>query len=163
MITDKVFTMERSSIIDALVDIYLNQEYWHRKKLSKEKAYDYFNRLVYTGNIITHIQGGELVGYVEFWRITFGQFGRIICHSPFSAYQEDVQNGNIAYVANTWIKPEYRNTQVYKALKLAFFQATYMCDYFVGEALRKKHRPVKVFKRSDFMGKYINKEGDNHG
>ena len=126
-------------------------ETWHKKKLDEANATDYFTVLLERGNIITISQDNLLLGYVEFWRLNYGQFGRIVCCEEFSAIQEDVQTGNIAYVANTFIRKEYRKGEVYKMLRDRFFEANKACDYFVGEARRKKVGLIKVFKRDKIL------------
>lgn len=138
-------------IIDQLWDIYSREEHWHRYKEPKESIDRYHERLIENGNIITLSDGELLLGYCEFWRLDYEKFGRIICGEHFSAYHEDVQSGYIAYLANTFIRPEHRNGSVYKMLRNRFFEANSHCTHFVGEARRKKSAPVKVFKRSDIM------------
>jgi ribosomal protein S18 acetylase RimI-like enzyme len=138
-------------VISQLTDIYLSDaEWWHERKLTEEDAKRYFRKLFLQGNIVYYLSelDNELLGYVESWRINFEQFGRLVCHAPFSAYNENVTGGNIAYLANTWIKPEHRRTNVYRVLRLKFFTANYNCEYFVGRALRKKTQPIKVLTRS---------------
>jgi len=135
------------TLIDQLWDFYQIED-WHRYKEPKESIDRYHERLIENGNIITVSDGDILLGYLEFWKITFEQFGRIVCGEHFSAYHEDVQGGLIAYVANAFIRPEYRNTGVYKKLRHKFFEANSNCTHFVGEARRKKSAPIKVFKRS---------------
>jgi ribosomal protein S18 acetylase RimI-like enzyme len=98
------------------------------------------------GRIIIFEIAGEILGYVESWRINFEQFGRIICHAGFPLDTEDIEHGNICYLANTAIHPDYRDSFVVKWLKERFFEQNEDAEYFVGEAIRKKHQPVKVFK-----------------
>lgn len=141
----------QTNIIDKLNWIYFHVETWHKKKMSEDEATKYHKKLLREGNILCYLDGENLIGYVEFWRINYEQFGRIICREHFSGYLENIKDGNIAYVANTWIDEQHRNTQVYKELKLKFFSVNYKCDYFVGEALTKKAQPVKVFKRSNIF------------
>lgn len=115
--------------------------------MGREEAYKYHEALIRDGNIIT-IQDGEfLAGYLEMWRITFCQFGRIICGEPFSATNENILNGQIAYVANTYIYPKYRNTFVAKMLRDRFYEFNKDCTHFCGHAIRKKTGLIKVFTR----------------
>lgn len=146
------------SIPEQLTDIYLNQENWHNKKLSYEQSVSYFDKLLDKKNILIYEVNDEVLGYVEFWRISFEQFGRLVCHERFCADIENTTDGNICYVANTWIHPDYRNGIIYKMLKRRFFVTNYKCDYFVGEALRKKTQPIKVFKKNDLVSRLF-KEG----
>lgn len=136
------------NIAEQLTDIYLTEETWHVSKLSKEESDLYHDTLLSKGNIIVIRDGEQVVGYCEFWRLTYEQFGRIICGEPFSAMHEDVQTGQIAYVANTFIKKEYRKGEVTKMLRNRFFEANTLCTHFCGQARRKKSEPVKVFKRN---------------
>ena len=137
------------SLAEQLTNIYLREENWHDTKLSKEDAINYHERIIFSGNCITVEDGDFLVGYCEFWRINYEQFGRIICGERFSALTENITNGYIAYVANTFIRVDYRNGKVYKMLRDRFFEANRDCQYFVGEARRKKAGFIKVFNRKD--------------
>jgi len=148
------------NIISQLVDIYLsNEEYWHKNKLPRQESERYFDCLLKKGNIIYYMQNEELVGYVEFWRINYEQMGRLLCKEVFLPMEENINDGKICYLSNTWIKPECRMTNVARLLKVQFFKHNFRCEYFIGEALRKPHAPVKVFKRADLMSK-LYKEGE---
>lgn len=137
------------TLAEQLTEFYLNYETTHRQKLTREEAIKYHQKLLDLGNIITVSDGDILCGYVEFWRLTFEQFGRIICGEPFSAFNEDVQTGYIAYVGDVYIRPSYRRGSVIKMLRNRFVEANRACTFFVGEAKRKKSAPVKVFRRSE--------------
>jgi len=139
------------NLVDKLTDIYLNHETWHTTKLSKEEADRYHEYLLNNGNILSVSDGDILLGYVEFWRLSYEQFGRVICGEPFSAMHENVINGQIAYVANTYIVPEHRKGNVYKLLRNMFFETNKLCTHFCGEARRKSCAPVKVFKRNQAL------------
>jgi len=148
IVAEKTIT---DTIAEELTEIYLKNEWWHTKKLSKSEALKYHKALLDKGNILVYREDNELLGYVEFWNINFEQFGKLICKEPFSPLIQNVTDGNIAYLANTWINPKYRHTKVYRILKMNFFTVNYHCEYFVGEALRKKTQPVKVFKRDQLI------------
>lgn len=136
------------TIAEQLTKIYLEEENWHREKLSPEEANAYHESLLKSGNIIVVQDGSVVIGYVEFWRLTYEQFGRIVCGEPFSAMHEDVQTGQIAYVANTFIHEFYRRGETQKMMRKRFFQANTLCTHFCGEARRKSTAPLKVFKRN---------------
>jgi len=149
------------TIIDQLIKVYLEEENWHTKKLDEPTARVYFQRMLDKGNIIYYEFDGELLGYVEFWNITYKQLGRLICHEIFCADSEPTQEGCICYVANTWIHPLFRDGFVYKTLKEKFFRKNRDKKYFIGTALRKKTQPIKVFRMTDMIkNKY---QGDFDG
>ena len=148
--------IELESIVDQLVKIYYNEEWWQSKKLSQEEARRYHTTLLAKGRILYYENLGQLYGYVESWRINFHQLGELVCHRPFSAVVEDVSTGNICWLANVWINKKYRESDVIGALKLSFFRLNYYCEYFVGE----RHKPNRVqtfhvLKRQEFYDKYI--------
>ena len=138
------------NLTDQLLEFY-HRETWHETRLPDSDVKNAFEVLFKKGRIITCIQDGKLLGYGEVWRINFEQFGRIICHVPFHVAEEDIETGNIAYIANVHILEEYRRLGVLENLKNQFMLSHINCDYFVGEALRKKHQPVKVFKRTEIL------------
>jgi len=137
-------------LVQKLNELY-QYETWHKERLDETELTKYHDKLLSLGNIITVSDGELLVGYVEFWRLTYEQFGRIVCGEPFSGSNEDVQTGQIAYVANTYIRPEYRQGSVYKIMRDRFFKVNKLCTHFVGHARRKKSEPVKVFKTEKLM------------
>lgn len=142
------------NIISQLCEIYLNHERWHDNKLSYTESLKYFKEMISRGNVIwNEDKHGNILGYCEFFRINFEQWGRMVCHAPFYTFDENTTDGNIAYVANVWIHPYYRRSFVYKDLKERFYKLNNHCDYYVGSALRKKTQPIKVFKKSDLHSK----------
>lgn len=144
--------------VEQLNKVYFTEEWWQSHSETPAGITNYHQGMLDKGNIITYIKDGELLGYVEVWFINFEQFGRLICGDTFIAPFEDTQNGNIAYLANCWIKEEYRRSQVTNLLKIQFFRKCSHCDYFVGEALRKRTQPIKVFKKSELVSRLF-KEG----
>ena len=145
--------MTQEDAVGKLVRIYYDFETWQRNKMSMEEAIKYHTKLLSDENIIFYEENNELLGYVEFWKINFEQFGKIICHAPFSSYLEDVKGGNIAYCANVWVKPDMRQSHIIKILTWQFFKHCDSCEYYAGYALRKKTQPVKVFKKSDLQSR----------
>ena len=140
-------------IIDHLVRVYYEEETWHKTRMPKEEAVKYHRKMYEDGCILVYRELNVVLGYIEVWRINFEQFGRLICKHPFSSYLEDVRNGNIAYVANTWVDKKFRGGSVMKMLSIMFFAKHYDADYFVGERMEKKSQPVKVFNRAQLQSK----------
>lgn len=137
------------SIVQQLNDIYYNEEWWQSHNETVEGITLYHQTMIDKGNLLYIERDGKLLGYVEFWLINFEQFGKLVCHEHFSAIHEDTTTGNISYVANTWIAKDYRRSWVYKSLRNLYYKCSNKCEYFVGNALRKKTQPIKVFKRSE--------------
>lgn len=140
--------------IEQLVDIYLNEETWHGKKLTQEEALFYFETACRKDRIIVVTEHERVVGYVESWRINFEQFGRIVCHQPFDIGAESIEDGPICYLSNIYIRPSHRNSGVIRELRYNFFKQNLGAKYFVGEALRKKTQPIKVFKMQEAYKKW---------
>jgi len=141
-------------LIAELVRLYIDKLTHHKTKLSEEEALRYYTYVTSRGCIYTYVQGGNILGFVETWRLSFEQFGRLICVAPFNIYDEDITTGPLCYVADTWIDPKHRNTEVVKNLKEQFFQRNIDAEFFCGEALRKKTQPVKVFKKQEAYEKW---------
>lgn len=137
-------------IIRQLYNIYIEKEWWHTSKLEYIEFYKYTDKLLSQGNIILYTDDKDIVlGYVEFWRITFEQWGRMVCRVPMSGYLENIKDGKICVVHNVFIKEEHRRGLAYKWLKLQFFKANRDCDYYAGIAIRKKTQPIKVFHKNE--------------
>lgn len=145
-------------LVSELVRVYEKEETWHKTKLSDIEAKAYYEVAIAKGRIIAYQDdSGELLGYVEHWAINFDQFGRVICQLPFDISREDIQSGPICYVAGTWIKPSERGfmSTIFKYLVGQFFRQNFSCEFFVGEARRKRSQPVKVMKRTEAIRKYL--------
>ena len=146
----KTNTDELNNVVIQLVDIYINDEYWHRNKLSVKESTKYFKKLVLDGNIFFYQEKKRVLGYCEFWRLDFEQWGRYVCGQTISPFDEDITLGNVCVVHNVWINKEYRRSYVTKWMIKMFYKLNSICDYYVGHALRKSSsQPIKVFKRSD--------------
>ena len=123
--------------------------------LNNEELFKYFETAIKKGRILIKTDdAGEVIGYVESWRINYEQLGRIVCGLPFHIADEDIETGPICYLTNTAIRPDYRMTGLHKVLRVEFMTQNFMCKHFVGHARRKKHEPLKVFDRQSFYDKY---------
>ena len=131
----------------------MSMRWWHEGEKIPEDITAYHRRMYDNGNITICMSGEFVLGYIEVWRVNFEQWGRLVCHAPFDIYEENITDGNIAIVSNMFIRPEFRNGKVYKKLRNDFFKQNSHCDYYVGEALRKKSQPIKVFKRENLSSK----------
>lgn len=125
---------------------------------------DRYHAYLLSNNAISMVFEGErLLGYVSYYRINYEQLGRLVCQLPFNAIQEDIVSGNILYLIDITIDPEYRGTKVIKELKQMFFERNADCEFFIGHAIYKKRsQPIRVFKKTEIMQKY-QKEMCNHG
>jgi len=145
------------SLIDQLLEFYYKHDQFQTKYVSEERARQIYQNLLDRGRIHSYLDNsGSLLGYGESFRITYEQFGRIICGQNFYKHieDEDIEHGNIAYIANVCIRPEWRRTQVIRILRNDFFQRNYMCDYFCGIARHSNSQPVKVFSKNEAFMKW---------
>ena len=145
-------------LIDQLVEFYYKYDTFQEAYLPEERARQIYQLLLDRDRLHIYQNAGELLGYGESWRINYEQFGRIICgHNLYNHIEdEDISTGNIAYLANVTIHPDWRNKTVLNILRNDFFTKNYSCDYFVGHAKRKKTQPVKVFTRQAAFKKWVN-------
>lgn len=138
------------TLLDQLVYFYYHYDQFMFHKLSESDVRNTIGVLLDKGRILVATEDAQVLGYVESWRINYEQFGRILCREPFDIGLEDITRGNILYLANITVRPDLRKTTVLRELKRQFFEQNYDCDYFVGEANRKRTRPVKVLKLSEW-------------
>ena len=86
-------------IVEQLVDIYFKYENWHDYKMSYDHALAYHKKGLDNGSIVVYLENGEVLGYYE----------RFI-------------NGSVCNLHNVFIKPEVRNSRVWKELYRYFFK-----------------------------------------
>jgi len=145
----------REELIDDLATFYFEFDPFKVKELTTDQIREYFHVALKKDRIIS-LRHDKLLGYGEVWRINYEQFGRILCNEPLHIGAEDIETGNIAYVKNVIIHPDFRGDKTVRQFLVSeFFKKNFACDYFVGEARRKKHQPVKVFTRQDAYKKWI--------
>jgi len=140
------------TIPEQLTYIYHNYEYWHKSKLSVEDSNKYHEILIMQGNILTYVENDILIGYVEVWRINYEQLGRILCEEKFFVFDENITDGNIAYIHNMWIAPEHRMSLVNKKVLNDFFSKFGDCKYMFLRRVKWNYNfkvyPMKNFVRS---------------
>ena len=146
-----------NSMVEQLVNIYYQEEWWHKSRISREEAYKYHKKLLDQGNIILYVEEEKVVGYAEFWRVNYHQWGRMVCGETLSGYLENITDGNICVVHNVWIKKDAQRGKVFKDMMRRFYALNSHCDYYVGHALRKRTQPIKVFKRSNLKSSIFTK------
>lgn len=143
---------------EELAYFYHNYDGFPGAKLSQEESVAYFKVACDKGRVVACTEAtGKLLGYCESWRIGYEQLGRIVANEPFNIKDEDIETGKICYVFNVTVHPDFRQGYVMEYLVSQFFTQNFMCDYFIGQARRKKHQPLKVFKRQEFYDKYIHR------
>lgn len=150
-------------MISELVDLYY-EEPFQPTKLSQAQAERYFAHMLANDCVVTAARNGQLVGYIESWRISYELFGRLLCNTPVHIYDEEISAGPVCYLSDIYIKPAFRGGSVMRELRNKFFRQNIRCDYFVGEAKRKAAGLVKTFKRQEAYKKWTSKmNGAQHG
>lgn len=141
-------------IPEQITFIYLNLETWHKHKLPEAEANAYHERLLLSGNILTYVIDGMLIGYVEYWRINTEQLGRIIIGQPILTDTEDINSGPIAYINNMFILEDHRGGEVFEVLASMFLVKNSDAETFVACRNLKHHKPVQVYTRADLIRLY---------
>lgn len=142
------------TIVEQLTQVYLTKEKWHKRYLSEEEANKYHERLIMQGNIITYVDNGELIGYLEFWRINYTQLGRILCDNPIITDVEDIISGDIAYINNMWIREDARGTEAFNILGNMFLVKNQDAQIFCCVRRMKHHHPIQIYKRDELIKLY---------
>lgn len=143
------------TLAEKLSDFYHKYDPIHKGE-NRERSRMLFQQLLDKGRVIVaYDNGGEVIGFVESWRLDYKQLGWYLCHRVYPNLDIwNITDGNICYLANVVIHPDYRFKYVYQYLKTEFFRQNFVCDFFIGQAYRKKHQPLKVFTRQEFYDKY---------
>jgi hypothetical protein len=108
-------------LVEELVKVYEQEEWWHKKRLSHEEAVEYHSKIIRDGNCITVCDGNILVSYCEF----------------FKAH-------GVCYVKNLWVRENYRLGRAIQQMKKRLFEVCKDCKIFLGE--RQKHGGIIEFK-----------------
>lgn len=141
------------NMINKIVYIYENILPKQSIMLDHNEAIKYFERLMINGNIITYIKDDELCGFLEWWRISDNQFGRLCCNMTLS-HDEDLLNGNIALITRMYIIPDLRNTETFINLGREFLSKNINATHYAAMQMQKKHKPLQVYTRSEILKHY---------
>lgn len=121
--------------------------------LSHDESDQYFERLLMNGNIITYVVNGELLGFLEFWRINNEQFGRLCCNITL-AHDEDLLNGNIALITRMWITPTLRNGETFLNIGREFLERNKNSTHYAAMQYQKNHKPLQIYTREEILKHY---------
>jgi ribosomal protein S18 acetylase RimI-like enzyme len=146
-------------IVEQLVKLYLNREI-ENIGLTAFEAHKYYDKMLANGRIQVITEGGNVMGFIESWRLTMEQLGRVVCWSDFSALYEDVTNGEVAYVADIWVRPGRRDEGMASRLIEAFKEANKDADYFVSKRVKSQGK-LKYIRVYDKANGYKLKENSN--
>jgi ribosomal protein S18 acetylase RimI-like enzyme len=134
-------------IVKQLVKLYYDCEYEQHGALTELEAERYYSKMLADNRIQVITEGGNVMGFIESWRLTMEQLGRVVCWSDFSALYEDVTNGEVAYVSDIWVRPGRRDEGMVGKLIEAFKEANKDADYFVSTRVKSqgKCRYIRVY------------------
>lgn len=121
--------------------------------LPHEEAMEYFERLMMNGNIITYVKEGKLLGFLEYWRVTNEQFGRICCNLTLT-HDEDLLNGNICLITRMYIIPDLRNAETFINMGREFLDKNRTATHYAAMQFQKKHKPIQVYTREEILKHY---------
>lgn len=125
-------------ISELLTKNYLKNEKWHKNYLPEQEANKYHERLIMQGNILTVVDNDELKAYMEVWKVDYELLGRLMCGVDVYAFDEDIVNGNIAYINNAWVT----DVESKKILEQEFKDKFGQCEFIA----RKRFKYSDTFK-----------------
>ena len=117
------------TIVEQVNNVYQNVLPKQPIMLAQDEAIAYFTRLLMNGNIITYVQDGELLGFLEFWRCTDDLFGRLCLNKPIS-HDTDLLSGDTAVITRMWITPSLRNGETFLNIGREFLRLNANCTNF---------------------------------
>jgi hypothetical protein len=143
--------MDSSKLLNELRDFYKLHDYGSEGKLSNEEIDRYHVHMLEAGLLHYELDGfGHLLGYIEAWRVTPEQIGRIMFCEKFDVYAEDITRGKICYVANITIRPDQRGSDLLKILKGRCIQKNFSASHFCGYAGHSRAKSFKIFTKKDY-------------
>jgi hypothetical protein len=140
-------------MIDKIVYLYENILPKNYPMLPHEEAVAYFERLMMNGNIITYVKDGELLSFLEYWRITDSQFGRLCCNETLS-HDENLLDGRICLITRMWIIPDLRNGEAFLNMGREFLNKNLTATHYAAMQFHKPHKPLQVYTREQILKHY---------
>jgi len=140
-------------MISKIVQLYLTELPKCPVMLDETEAKKYFTRLLMNGNIITYVKDGELLGFVEFWRINNEQFGRL-CRNHTLSHDEDLLSGDLCLITRMYIVPDLRNAETFLFLGRALLERNKDAVDYAAMQMHKKHKPLQCYSREQILKHY---------
>ena len=143
--------MDLTNILNQLVRIYYEEENWHTNKLPKEEAIKYHKEILDRGKIIFCADNSGVVNaYVEWWNLNHKQLKKVM-FGKIHIGEDNIDEGDICYVANVWVDEKYRNGELFEKMKKKLFELNRHCSYFLGE--ESKNKRLRLYNR---VKRYLN-------
>lgn len=121
---------------------------WQQNLLPLPEALRYFTHLLNKGNIIYQQDSeGNVIGFLEFYKINYDQFRKLAENKSFPVLEENISDGPICWVSDLWIDEKYRLNSVGKNLKARLFNAAKSCEYFAGREQGLNKISIRLNKR----------------
>ena len=129
------------NLIKELVKIYRFKSH-HVTPLTKKQSTKYFTRALKDGSIYYKVFKKRIIAYVEVWRLSFRQLEKLTLKT-FDYYNEDICSGDICYVADLYIDPDFRHTGMIREMKKELFDT----DFRMIAGKEAKRNRLRIFKR----------------
>lgn len=140
-------------MVERIVYLYENILPKNPIMLEHDEAIQYFTRLMMNGNIITYVKDGKLLGFLEFWRVSYEQFGRI-CAGVTLDHSEDLLSGNIGMITRMYIVPDMRNAETFINIGREFLRLNMNVTHYAAMQFHKNHKPLQVYTREQILKHY---------
>ena len=149
-------------IVKQLVKLYYECEYETHGMLTELEAERYYSKMLANNRIQVITEGGNVMGFLESWRLNMEQLGRVVCWSDFSALKEDVTKGEVAYVSDIWVRGGKRGNGIIKTLIKLFWESNKDASYFISKRVKRDGK-VKYIRVYDKISGYKLNKGACNG
>ena len=148
--------MDKQLVLDELTRFYKEVDIQVENPMTSVEAIQKYHSWLLEKDLIRFVMPGcRLFAYISYYRLSFEQLGRMVCHEDLDVYNEDLEHGPICWVTDVTIDQTCKEPWVPMELKRQFFEKNHDATYFIGHAIYKKRsQPIRVFKATEFMKRY---------
>lgn len=142
------------SLIEDFREFYKLYDLGQGGMLSDEAIDKYHERMLNVGALTFETDTQDkLLGYIECWRVTPEQIGRIMFDEQFNVFTEDIEYGPICFVANITIRPDARRRNLLNLLKNRAIETNFTATHFCGRASHGRARAFKIFTKKEYWAR----------
>jgi len=138
------------SLLEQFRDFYHNYDHGQGTKLTDAELDRYHGHMLFNDRLIYESNNDRLLGYIETWRVSPEQIGRIICTSRFDIFSEELSTGSVCYVANITLHPDHRRQGLLRLLKTRLLEKESTAEFFCGQASHGRAKSFKIFTKKDY-------------
>lgn len=120
-------------LLTDLTLFHVQFETWHEQELTWDELVLYFKSCLDKNRLLYELDAkGHVIAYCEYWCLDEARLGRIVLGEDYYPGHEDIETGDIIYIANLTVAPRYEQLGILRDFKQRILYRHPNARYFCG-------------------------------